>query len=644
MICAIQNAYPNNNCIDGENMPQFKFTFCGDYADCAQFFIYDYETHSLQFDKYHYDAGPKTEGYYNGEEIDIVNWGSSKLTQNGMYVWNAKIFERVDLSNGYYPTQFISSGKTLTCPYQEVIVAEFPVALEANYIPVTTDVDISAPCYLLRTFDEGETYSAMAVSEIDNTVKGAGTTECIIKTASKYKYVPDVGDTLYVAKHRTADGIKVSGNNNVIFIEPNLDIDTGNHKVNNSSEDIPNTFIKINNAYYGITDYKPKTGILILDRVVSVEPDTPYEIVSCCYHTPDYFFTTKAIPVVVPTADFVGGYIKFNATITNSALYSVKYYYWKVYRNGELINTSEKIYSGRLEYLFREIDDLNEFEAEITVVTQDNVMVTSERIHFEYHSETEAINNLTASFDEARCAVVLSWSNILSPAGYIVIREEDGKPVFQQEIKGVATRYYDYACANLSHYKYRIIPKSETGVYAQKSIEVDVSFEDFWIYFLKEEPFVRQDAFVSDTRVFYNYMYGDRMYNVISRWRVELNPELGDITHNIIRNVENTYKGKPAVTYGNMDYDSFRLKFMLGSLTCLDEWSGYDKRKFDEWKRNINEQFPVMIKDTKGNVWFGAITSHTFNIDYEAADIQPYTITVDFSQTRDMKKTRVLSS
>ncbi len=50
-----------------------------------------------------------------------------------------------------------------------------------------------------------------------------------------------------------------------------------------------------------------------------------------------------------------------------------------------------------------------------------------------------------------------------------------------------------------------------------------------------------------------------------------------------------------------------------------------------------------MIKDSKGNVWFGAITGHTYKIDYEDSANQLYTIKIDFTQTRDMNKTRILT-
>ena len=70
---------------------------------------------------------------------------------------------------------------------------------------------------------------------------------------------------------------------------------------------------------------------------------------------------------------------------------------------------------------------------------------------------------------------------------------------------------------------------------------------------------------------------------------------------------------------------------------------GTDQRTFEKWLEDVNSELPVMIKDTKGNVWFGAITGHSYLPDYTGQEYQLYTIKIDFVQTRDMTKTRILT-
>ena len=165
---------------------------------------------------------------------------------------------------------------------------------------------------------------------------------------------------------------------------------------------------------------------------------------------------------------------------------------------------------------------------------------------------------------------------------------------------------------------------------------IATSFDDYEIYFLTEVPYERPSKFITDVRIYYNYMYGDKQFKVTSSWKVQLNPDIGDVDHNIKRDISDTERGKPVITYGNMDYDSFSLSFLLGHISCPDYGlTGGDYKTFQKWKSDVNSKQPVLIKDTMGNVWFGAITSHTYTPD-DSGNYKTYTIKIDFVQTRDM--------
>lgn len=643
MICAIQNAFPNNNCIDGGRLPEFKFTFCGDYSNCAQFFICDYETHKVQGNRIFYDTGKYSDGIYNGEEVGIRNWGNYTLTQNSDYVWYARIFERVDFTNGYYPTQYVFSGKTAQSPYQFVNVAEFPIEVtDKTYIPVDSTVLIETPCYLY--------YNGVykAIKTIENKVGTLGTAKAMIKISSEFDEYPAVGTELVICKYKTktTDAMDVAKAGNCIYIEPNLSINTDTHSIPNQSSDVANTYIKIGSSYSPITKYYPKTGIIVTDGTISIAEGTDYEIYSCFYQTPDYYFTTKATPVVTPTMEFVDEVIRCRADINTSGNYPVKYYYWTIYKDGIQIDRSQKIYSGRLEYLFREIESGVEYTGNITVVTQDNVEVTSSLATCVFDSTDIGIKNLKAVYDENKCAVKLTWDNVAVPSGYVILRKVNGETKFLETLNvSMTNTYYDYSCANNMEYEYIVVPKSNTKIYKQESVKITPFFEDYYIYFLQQEAYSRPSTSITDTRVFYEYMYGDEQYHVSRTWVVQLDPEIDDIAHNIHRQADDTYFGKPAVTYGNKDYDSFTLKFTMGQIDCkTDGLTGYDQRTFELWKSDINSKKPVMIKDTKGNVWFGTLISHNYSIEYDVPKYQPYNITVEFVQTRDMSKTRILSN
>ena len=193
-------------------------------------------------------------------------------------------------------------------------------------------------------------------------------------------------------------------------------------------------------------------------------------------------------------------------------------------------------------------------------------------------------------------------------------------------------------------YEYVVIPKTSSAIYSQETTTIETSFSDWCIYFLEEVPYTRPSTSITDVRIYYNYMYGDKQFKVSSAWKVQLDPKIEDITHNIQRDVNDPYNGKPSITYGNKDYDTFSLEFSLGNLSCPTyQMTGNDYRTFEKWKEDVNSKKSVMIKDSKGNVWFGAITGHSYNVDYEDVTNQLYQIKIDFTQTRDMYKTRVLT-
>ena len=114
MLCSPTNAYPNNNCIDGSNF-SMKITFNGDFCMGADFYVYDYQTGDRVGNIY-YERGKSTDGFRNGEEIDIVN--TSDIPQNTEYLWRAKFYEPVDIDNGYYPDVYSSKGKIQKNPLQ----------------------------------------------------------------------------------------------------------------------------------------------------------------------------------------------------------------------------------------------------------------------------------------------------------------------------------------------------------------------------------------------------------------------------------------------------------------------------------------------------------------------------------------------
>lgn len=630
MICSPTNAYPNNNCVDGSDY-EMKITFYGDYCMGADFYVYDYQTKELCNSVYYYERGATTDGFRNGEEIDIKH--SRPIPQNKEYVWRAKFYEQVDMDNGYFPSVYSTKGTIQKNPVLKVTVQSFPET-SGVFIPVGANLDITAPCYVY--------WSGNGRRLITN----YHATKGVIKINEEFDSYPPVGTELYISSVKVVSIDNIASETGLVPIEQGLNLDAGKHRKSHSNSTmIPNMYLKINDTYYGITKYYPKTGLLGLDTDITIEEGTPYQIYQCFVISPYYYFTTKATPAVTPVMTFANEVIKCEASIETAGNYPVKYFYWTIYKNGVEINQSEKIYSGRLEYLFREIETNSTYTGKITVVTQDGVEVTSIEAVCTIPDGTIGIKNLKASLVDNKNAVKLTWENVVSPTSYMILRKtSDGKIQYIETVQKLTDTYYDYSCGDLSEYEYIVIPKTSSVVYQQSTVKIKTVFSDWAIYFLDEVPYERPSTTITDVRIYYNYMYGDKQFKVASAWKIQLEPTIDGITHNIEREKNEVYRGKPAVTYGNMNYDSFTLEFMLGTLSCPDyQMTGNDLKTFEKWKQDINSKKPVIIKDSKGNVWFGSIAGHTYNIDYEDGANQLYTIKIDFIQSREMNKTRVLT-
>lgn len=128
-------------------------------------------------------------------------------------------------------------------------------------------------------------------------------------------------------------------------------------------------------------------------------------------------------------------------------------------------------------------------------------------------------------------------------------------------------------------------------------------------------------------------------------WRIEGDVTLGEVTHNITREISSLYAQMPSAIDSGTNYDSFPIGFLFGYLDCEDEnGSGFvydDQYLFELWKKCVFEKRTVMIKDPKGNVWTGTFNSHSYEVEYDT-DGMPYNINLQFTQTRTEHNTRIM--
>lgn len=448
-----------------------------------------------------------------------------------------------------------------------------------------------------------------------------------------------------------------------IFIQQGLEIEYITHTIilQDKTYNFYDSYLKsyVGTKYYPIKKYYPFTGKI--EFAVDVEEDLSFaasQIFTTYVDSPYYYFRTKDIPKITPTVELNNNmFLYYDASIEHEGNYSIDYYYWEIYCNGELVKQTRKIYNGRLNYVFRETKAGETYTAKVTLKTKDGMTAVSEEISFSVPDGTESrCYNFRARTVDGINAVKLTWSNRDATYCHNIYR----KDLATNKIEYLGTLYtakngaeritefYDYTCGNHCEYVYIMRP-AVYGVILDEveSNSVITDFSDWSIYFLNELPYTYTSFYEEgDTFDFLNAnlltMQDDKRYTISSTWKVQINPKIDGIEHNMGREAKETLYHKPVVTYGDTRYDSFPLEFAIGEFSCTTESpEGMDIGTFKRWLAEIDSKKPVLIKDSKGFVWFGHITKHTYSTDYSVDD-GFITVKLEFVQTADNENIRIL--
>lgn len=652
MICDIANAYPSNGaCVNADRSIDMGFDFYGDYCYGVDIDFYYADTgkkHGISFS----DRGYYTGGYYNGERISIS--GLPNLVQNTKYYWQARLYsKKINISSGEYPDILVTKGKILKNPIIKTAVTEFSEQVKnasEKAIAIDKGLDIEIPSYV---FIGEESRKIVSYDDIMG----------IIGVDKQFTTYPEV-DTEVVINNKANEKLDIESTSNIVFIEPNNTIITrSTYSVSNDGDDSDSgiqfgTYIKINDEYRAITGHDTITGVVTFENPFSFIPTEGdiYEVYCNYIDSPFYNFVTKSIPTVTASAEL---WTKWNTVClkctavfnANNSNNTIKSYHWEIYKsvdgaNYTLSEKSEEIYSGRLEYFARIVNPIYDYKVKVVILTNDNIQIEDETV-IGWGSSFDGITNLNSYFDKKYNRCILMWDNIADNSSYIVLRtDSSGKEEYLETIIGSTDIYYDYKVSNREKYVYSVIPKTNDNIGDALTTEVSTNFNYMSIYFLSEVGYEVPPEYISATRVDVNTMYGDAQYKIEKMYSVELNFNDVEITHNIKRDIQIGHTGLPIVTVGADSYDSFSLEFTFGQIKCINGNEKIDvltQKDYLEWRNYIASGLPVIIKDIIGNIWFGTITEHNPKPD-TTSNLYMYNISINFTQTRDMDKTRILTN
>lgn len=670
MVCTPTNVYPNGQCVDGDKLFKMSSIYYGDNCLYAQTNFFDYDTMNLYAQHRGFEG---RDGIHNGDDLSTVS--PRKFAQNKEYLWNYRFFEKVDPDNGYYPTTLKMRGLLLDNPVKVATVGSMypdsiitPTEIPLSDCPVGWDwIYSNNTCYYV--YWEGHGRRVI-------TSKKKSTNSIVIDEAFAGS-PPPIGTKLYISRIKTDNLQKLIEESEVnntdenakrpIFISDGLNIDCIVHvtTVQGVTYNIYESYFKKmydSTVYYPIKKYYPLTGKI--EFAVDIQEEfwdlMHYQIYTTFVDSPYYYFRTKATPVITPTVALNKNmFLYYDASIARDGDYSIDYYYWQIYCNGKLVKQSREIYNERLNYIFREVKGGETYTAKVTLKTKDGMTSTSEEISFTVPLGTEnRCNNFKAKTIDSLNAMKLTWDNSGATFSHNIYR----KNLATNKIEYLATLYtnkngagritefYDYTCENRSEYKYIMRPTVDGKILEEiESNSILTDFSDWSIYFLNEFPYTYLSFYEEeDTHTFRNTnlltMQSDKRYTISSIWKMQINPKIDSVEHNIGRDAKETYYHKPVVTYGETRYDSFPLEFTIGEFSCTTEsLEGVDVPTFKRWLAEIDSKKPVLIKDNKGFMWFGHITKHSYSTDYTVDDGM-ITVQLEFVQTADNENVRILKN
>lgn len=581
--------------------------------------------------------------------------------------------------------------KTITLPSWIIINNQRRIILEAK---VATEYDST-------TQKETPIYTRIKLKNEFEINDGSGGVTGEIPKGTEYKITPykNVSLTDATSDIFIAPGIMIDESETTDHRHGHIGGGTG---LPYPTTNMPCYYLEIQGLYYAIKTYSKSTGyVSFVDTApADIEVGTPYNLFCSYIESPFFYFTTQATPVISQINYVVDAeVIKFTAVLNSTS--RTKYQLWEIYDvtntggnitdNSLLVDTSEKIYMDSLEYVFRGHISGRSYKARLYVMTQVNWEVSADSTAIVTSAASTNIdsNSITMSYSKDKNAIELSYKHINALSGGAkgscgtkILRQEYGSDdiVYVATVNktniaaGSVSKFTDYDAVSRKKYRYYLCDFVSTADGTTRLMYLptitpyyQTDFYTYSIYFLQEESYTRFDV-QTDKRIDYDYMYAERNYTIIDIVRPEINViDKHSISHNLGRNTYTGYAEKSAVAAWETTYDTFSLTFQLGNTevkypegTVFDSeftqefansinygWNeivNNDEVYYKKLKNLISSGAPVMIKDYRGNKWFGSIVSHNSEIDNTQPVERSITEKIDFTETYPVSKVRILSN
>jgi hypothetical protein len=217
-------------------------------------------------------------------------------------------------------------------------------------------------------------------------------------------------------------------------------------------------------------------------------------------------------------------------------------------------------------------------------------------------------------------------SGLTSPiTGWVVYRQKVGETTLHKvaETDIATTAIIDYNVGNQTSYIYIVFPV--TAVELGLSMTSPSITTCWWDWSVTE---------LVDTDV-------DGVYEPGEIWTFDYNLESADQGQNLDQTIYPTYSQFPKSSVGLQNYKTIGFSCLLGNVGSTAKYADTIAMK-DSWDALVARGKPVLLKDRKGNVYYGLLQNPSSRFD-DKIGTQPTRITISFTELGNPEQFQIYS-
>ena len=206
-------------------------------------------------------------------------------------------------------------------------------------------------------------------------------------------------------------------------------------------------------------------------------------------------------------------------------------------------------------------------------------------------------------------------AGLTSPlTGYVIYRQKVGETKLEKvaEVDTTISSLVDYNVANQTQYIYIVYPATETELGI--SMTSDPLTSCWWDWSATELLKI-----------------SDGIYTVGDIFLFDANLQSGDNVQNLDQTIYQTYSKYPKSSVGSSNFKTLGFSALLSRVNQTTHLYSDTVALKNSWDAFVSRGNPALLKDPKGNVYYGIFQSPTSRVS-DVIGTQPVTINISFTE------------